>query len=278
MSVDEVENGEVSMYLFLKSGSEVTRLGEQRISLSELLLPNAYAAEKERSHIIPLSIAHTQLKIQVLRATNVMAADNNGLSDPYCVITGILRNRGKGEQIKTSVCKETLNPVWRDEPAFFGSQQWIIEDYTHIRIKVFDRDRFNSDDILGVVYIPVEMFQSAEQTLTFDIQRTEDMTNVSADTNLGQLVVNTQRLRVDPRVVANTPDVKLQVAVKASHCNEFSSYWPANSFDQPEEYLHVSLGYDSIIVKEPKQYIPPPIRQCCSRVRMPAMPAFAFGR
>ncbi|CAG8562263.1 3276_t:CDS:10 [Acaulospora colombiana] len=81
--------------------------------------------------------------IKIVLAENLLPLDNNGLSDPYCVLTDEQGNR----LVETRVIFETLNPRW-DEA--FDISIDSSEDVTRkLCITVWDRDQVGSDDVCG---------------------------------------------------------------------------------------------------------------------------------
>lgn len=66
-------------------------------------------------------------------------------SDPYVLVR-------VGNQIaKTKVINSCLNPVWNEELNFF-----VKETPSELKLEVFDRDRFKSDDKMGHVYLSLQ--------------------------------------------------------------------------------------------------------------------------
>lgn len=192
LSTEDVQRGVLSVYVCVNAGHHPVRLAEQHLSIAELLLSNPYTAERERTQVVALSPTQTQLKVDgrwrvrfvrehplpdwsssspacdqvhVQRGVHLIACDTNGKSDPYCVMTGVLKNHDKVEKYTTSVCSETLDPVWNDPAVYFATRQWNVEDYDHIQIEIFDRDRLSKDDPMGMVQIPAANFWQAESTL-----------------------------------------------------------------------------------------------------------------
>lgn len=87
---------------------------------------------------MPLDQGH--LRIDIIDAKEIHAADRGGTSDPYVVITL------DGEKVhKTETKKKTLTPVWNETcectvPSRFGAEM-VLE--------VFDWDQFGKNDSLG---------------------------------------------------------------------------------------------------------------------------------
>ena len=61
----------------------------------------------------------THIRLTVVDAKNLANTDahEGGVSDPFCIVTFTDMRGGPydTEMYKTTVCKETLNPVWNEE-------------------------------------------------------------------------------------------------------------------------------------------------------------------
>ncbi|CAG8504841.1 4575_t:CDS:2 [Diversispora eburnea] len=88
----------------------------------------------------------TTLRIGVLAARELAAADKDGSSDPYAVI------RVANKKHETAVIKKTLNPVWNTSFDIRISEQNVPP---HVTVTVWDEDRFGRD-FLGEVTIPIK--------------------------------------------------------------------------------------------------------------------------
>jgi len=69
-------------------------------------LPTTYS--KEPTSSLPTGPEHN-VTVKVVRGINLISADANGLSDPYCYL-----QIGNNERFKTDVKKYTLDPVWNE--------------------------------------------------------------------------------------------------------------------------------------------------------------------
>jgi Ca2+-dependent lipid-binding protein len=80
-----------------------------------------------------------RLTVTVVKALNLKSMDINGKSDPYVKVT--LISKGKRlKKKKTSVMKNTLNPVYNESMLFDLPTELV--DSVDIVIKVIDYDRF----------------------------------------------------------------------------------------------------------------------------------------
>ncbi|KAL6542688.1 ADP-ribosylation factor GTPase-activating protein agd12 [Orobanche hederae] len=84
------------------------------------------------------------LKVKVLKGTNLAVRDMLS-SDPYIILT-----LGH-QQVKTSVVKSNLNPVWNEELKLD-----VPENYGSIKLQVYDHDMFSADDIMGEAEIDIQ--------------------------------------------------------------------------------------------------------------------------
>ena len=85
------------------------------------------------------------LHLQVKSAAELLAADSNGCSDPFAVVT-VTQTRDAEQEVQRFVTKtinKSLNPVW-GESFFFD----IWERGAQLTVDVYDAD-FSSDDYLG---------------------------------------------------------------------------------------------------------------------------------
>lgn len=102
------------------------------------------------------------LRVEVLDAADLPAADRNGFSDPFCRF--MLNDK---EVFKTKTQKKTLHPAWNE----FFETQVRSRTAANFIVNVFDWDFADSADFLGATAIPLsllEPFQAKEMTLALD--------------------------------------------------------------------------------------------------------------
>jgi Ca2+-dependent lipid-binding protein len=102
------------------------------------------------------------LRVDVLDAADLPAADRNGYSDPYCKF--IL---GDKEVYKTKTQKKTLHPAWNE----FFEVPVRSRTAANFKVKVYDWDFGDKADFLGEAAINLEIlepFQQQEVTLGLD--------------------------------------------------------------------------------------------------------------
>ena len=102
------------------------------------------------------------LRVDVLDAADLPAADRNGSSDPYC------KFELNGKEIhKTKTQKKTLHPAWNETFETAISSRTAAK----FRVRVFDWDFGDKADLLGEAAINLEMLdpiQPQEIVLTLD--------------------------------------------------------------------------------------------------------------
>ncbi|CDH60112.1 hypothetical protein RO3G_11620 [Lichtheimia corymbifera JMRC:FSU:9682] len=89
-------------------------------------------------------MSNLQLRISVVGARNLAAADKTGLSDPYAVV------RVNEKKYTTKVIKQTLDPRWDYEFDITVDPQRLPRSFN---VTVWDKDTFGRD-FLGEVTIP----------------------------------------------------------------------------------------------------------------------------
>lgn len=102
------------------------------------------------------------LRLDILDADDLPAADRNGFSDPYCKF-----NLNGKEIYKTKTQKKTLHPAWNE---YF---ECPIKSRTaaNFRVSVMDWDMGDKDDLLGEAMINLELlepFKPQEMVLTLN--------------------------------------------------------------------------------------------------------------
>ncbi|CAE7135544.1 unnamed protein product [Rhizoctonia solani] len=92
------------------------------------------------------------LKIQIVGCKDLRAADSNGKSDPFVVISFA------GQRESTPVINKTLYPEWAPKDATFTFPLYLstIGSQGSIELVVWDKDLFSKNDYLGEVSLPIE--------------------------------------------------------------------------------------------------------------------------
>ncbi|KAF2111010.1 hypothetical protein BDV96DRAFT_583272 [Lophiotrema nucula] len=102
------------------------------------------------------------LRVDVLDAADLPAADRNGYSDPYCKF--IMNDK---DVFKTKTQKKTLHPAWNE----YFELPVRSRTAANFQVKVFDWDFGDKADFLGAAHINLEIlepFQQQEVTLGLD--------------------------------------------------------------------------------------------------------------
>lgn len=101
-----------------------------------------------------LSRGTCRLKIVLVRAEQLKAADSNGSSDAYAVLTA-----GSKQKHKSAVAKKTLSPVWNETFVFEGARGELLA--TGVVLSVFDWNRFSAHAPLGEVRLSLPEMEAA---------------------------------------------------------------------------------------------------------------------
>ncbi|KAF8753348.1 Phosphatidylserine decarboxylase proenzyme 3 [Rhizoctonia solani] len=92
------------------------------------------------------------LRIQIVGCKDLRAADSNGKSDPFVVISFA------GKRLQTPVVNKTLYPEWAPKDATFTFPLYLstIGSQGSIELVIWDKDRFSKNDYLGEVSLPID--------------------------------------------------------------------------------------------------------------------------
>lgn len=129
------------------------------------------------------------LYVTIIQGQNLIAADSNGFSDPYCSVN---TNTCPAKKT-TQVCKKTLNPYWGEaNPLSFPKDKSL----SSLRIKVYDDDVVG-DDLLGEVDITIPVMTAGERVTQWHAllpstkRRNKDLEKKAKEktTGLGQIQV-----------------------------------------------------------------------------------------
>jgi hypothetical protein len=103
---------------------------------------------------VPVGEDDWELQVTIEKACDVIAADSNGLSDPYCKAI-LLDGAGKAlcKAHRTPVLSKTLQPLWHFQLTEFPHQ--AVQHAASILFEVWDHDVLSKDDFLGECSINV---------------------------------------------------------------------------------------------------------------------------
>lgn len=86
--------------------------------------------------------ANSYVEVKLICAENLKPLDFDGTSDPYVVF------ELDGQSSQSTIKPNTLNPTWNETFTFA-----VTKLDTFLYVKIFDKDRFGSDDLEGVMRI-----------------------------------------------------------------------------------------------------------------------------
>mmetsp|Transcript_10573 Transcript_10573/g.9140 ORF Transcript_10573/g.9140 Transcript_10573/m.9140 type:complete len:238 (-) Transcript_10573:9-722(-) len=87
--------------------------------------------------------------LNIYQAKGLISADDTGLSDPYIKVYFF------GQEKKTTICKQTLNPTW-NEVLYFEAPFDRPEEGPPLILTFWDHDKYSDDDFIGSLIIPLE--------------------------------------------------------------------------------------------------------------------------
>ncbi|XP_008778261.1 protein C2-DOMAIN ABA-RELATED 11-like isoform X3 [Phoenix dactylifera] len=136
------------------------------------------------------------LKVIIVQGRNLAIRDFLS-SDPYVVV-------GVGNQTaKTKVINSCLNPVWNEELTFSMKEPLGV-----LKLEVFDRDRFKSDDRMGHAFLDLQPLVSASK-----LKRALKLT--TGETTLRKVAPNSENcLLADSFVTHMNGEIVLDVHLK----------------------------------------------------------------
>ena len=98
------------------------------------------------------------VEVEVAEARSLMAADKNGLSDPYAVVELVADAGGKalkGESFKTKTHKKTLDPKFGERFTLGAATEDAELAAASLRVRLWDYDSMLSSDALGEIVMPL---------------------------------------------------------------------------------------------------------------------------
>lgn len=114
------------------------------------------------THVAPHLLERGVLHVHLMHATNLKAADRNGLSDPYVKLSLW------GQQHKSKTIKKTLEPKWDETFKFVGVLRDLISE--RLQLRVMDDDLGMADDWLGAAAVDLSELGVTEVHLAAQVQ------------------------------------------------------------------------------------------------------------
>ncbi|XP_042615477.1 multiple C2 and transmembrane domain-containing protein 2-like [Cyprinus carpio] len=130
------------------------------VSITDLIAPPLEEPHERQNMLVKYSFRNSLkdlrdigfLQVKVIKAMNLMAADLNGKSDPFCVLE--LRNN----RLQTHTVYKTLNPEWNKVFTFP-----VKDIHEVLEVTVFDEDGDKAPDFLGKVALPLLSIRNGQQ-------------------------------------------------------------------------------------------------------------------
>ncbi|KAL3618808.1 putative ADP-ribosylation factor GTPase-activating protein agd11 [Castilleja foliolosa] len=135
------------------------------------------------------------IKVNIVRGTNLAIRDMV-TSDPYVILS--LGN----QSMKTRVIKNNLNPVWNESLMLS-----IPENIPPLKLLVYDKDTFSTDDFMGNAEIDIQPLLSAAKA--------SECSSISESTLLGKWKASQENSLVKDGVITlDDGKVKQEISIK----------------------------------------------------------------
>lgn len=138
------------------------------------------------------------IKVNVVKGTNLAIRDVMS-SDPYVIIS-------LGHQsVKTRVIKSSLNPIWNE------SLMLSIPDHIPpLKVLVYDKDTFSTDDFMGEAEIDIQPLVSAAKAY--------EKSSINESMQLGKWVASGDNTLVKDSIISlEEGKVKQEISVRLQH-------------------------------------------------------------
>ncbi|ESN99022.1 synaptotagmin 7a [Helobdella robusta] len=143
---------------------------ENALSNFQPISPSSGAINEKLGSIqFSLHYNHLQstLTLRIIKASDLVAKDFSGTSDPY---VKIMLLPDKKRKLATNIKRKNLNPRWNETFAFEGYPYHKLMNRT-LYLQVMDYDRFSRDDPIGEVCVPLnDIDLSNNQAIWRDLQ------------------------------------------------------------------------------------------------------------
>lgn len=170
--------GEVDISLDLKNGGKLY-LSLQYTPLPPVKLDISSKEEQQTGKDVVSGV----LYVHIHGATNLLASDKNGSSDPYCVVFS-----ERKRIVTTPYVSRSLNPKWETHAEFF------VKDYTKTKLSfyVFDWDGRNviDDDFLGCAFLDVCQKESMFIRKALPLGHDKPTAGHTPDKTLGHVIIS----------------------------------------------------------------------------------------
>ncbi|KAM4864947.1 fer-1-like protein 6 [Thomomys bottae] len=148
----------VDMYLWLGSTRYSTAILDNLPTGYELEMPSKVMGTNHPPASLLYQAQHTfQLRAHMYQARGLIAADSNGLSDPFAKVTFLSHCQ------TTKIISQTLSPTWNqmllfNELVLYGDEKELVESPPLVVVELYDSDAVGKPEYLGAtVAAPVVM-------------------------------------------------------------------------------------------------------------------------
>jgi len=135
------------------------------------------------------------LQVSLKSGHNLLSADDNGYSDPYCDLFVLCPSRSTCKHMwRSSTKMSTLDPKWDED-----QRVPLLTDGALLHLTCFDWDRVGNDDFLGECLVDLRQYADGRLhrlTLTLDQYETAMKTNDANEEVRGKVVIE---VKITPR-------------------------------------------------------------------------------
>ena len=140
---------------------------EHEVAVAEVVHCSSIPAEKDLDAYKPAKTFKDiddvgQLKVTLVSASGLRAADFGGTSDPFAVVTL------DDVKFTSETIKKTLNPEWNEEFLF-----QVADIGSLLHVTVFDRDRFHEAEHLGSVAVQLVQIPDLIRQHRLELEKAE---------------------------------------------------------------------------------------------------------
>ncbi|KAK7401342.1 hypothetical protein VNO78_12750 [Psophocarpus tetragonolobus] len=157
-----------------------------------------YKSSKKSNSLVGMIEFVGLIKVNVVKGTKLAIRDIKS-SDPYVIVS-------LGHQsVKTHVIKHSLNPIWNESLMLS-----IPNHIPPLRVLVYDKDTFSTDDFMGEAEIDIQPLVAAAKAY--------EKSTINESMQLGKLVANYDNTLIKDAIISlEDGKIKQDISVRLQH-------------------------------------------------------------